>query len=118
MEPTSERRLIENEATFRRANEHVVQGIAELDALAIEYGQREHSASPKLMGQQLHFYCECADTKCALRVKLTLGDYQAIHKDRDRFVVIPGHEVPAIEQVVARHEPEYIVVEKLTTVPY
>lgn len=117
MRRVSERRLAENEAVFRRANERVLQGVAELDALALEDGQPEQAASPQLAGRVLHFYCECSNADCVERVKLTISDYEQIHKIRDHFVISPGHDMPAIERVIVRHDPDYHIVEKLVSVP-
>jgi len=116
MSHVSKRRLAENEVVFRRSNEQIVDGIAELDALAVEYGQPEHSAGPRLVGQALYFFCECSRGSCEKRVRLTLADYERIHQNRDHFVVLPGHEVPAIEHIVGHHEPEYNIVEKFASV--
>ena len=42
---------------------------------------------------------------------MTLGEYEALRAKATRFAVAPGHEIPDIERVVARH-PSYFVVEK------
>lgn len=117
MKRVSERRLVENEVTFREANEMVLRGLAELDALAQEDAQPEHRPSPALLERLLHFYCECSSTGCVARVQLTMSEYERMHKIRNRFVVLPGHERLEVERVVGRHEPEYVVVEKIAPVP-
>jgi hypothetical protein len=117
MKRVSERRLTENEVAIREANERVLRDIADLDVLVHEDGQPEHSVGSRLAGQLLYFYCECSDIGCKARVRLTLQEYEEIHKLRDHFVVAPEHEQLEIERVVMRNDPEYNVVEKLSTKP-
>jgi hypothetical protein len=42
---------------------------------------------------------------------LTVAEYDGIHSQDDRFVVVPGHENPQIESVVERRA-TYFVVDK------
>ena len=42
---------------------------------------------------------------------MTVDEYEAVRAKATRFAVAPGHEIPDIERVVARH-PSYFVVEK------
>jgi hypothetical protein len=56
--------------------------------------------------------CECLDTACTERVTLTVAEYEAIRADSNRFFVLPGHEVPEVEETV-RSEEHYVVVSKL-----
>jgi len=51
-----------------------------------------------------------------LRLPITLAEYTSIHEDRQCFVVVPGHEVVAIEKVVMK-APQYTVVEKFIDAP-
>jgi hypothetical protein len=44
-------------------------------------------------------------------ITLTVADYEGVHHQEDRFVVVPGHENPEIENVVERRE-AYFVVDK------
>jgi hypothetical protein len=57
------------------------------------------------------FACECDDPDCARAVALPLGDYEAIASAPDQFVVAPGHEDTAVEEVVRTHD-RYLVVSK------
>ncbi len=57
------------------------------------------------------FRCECARLGCNLLLKLTLAEYEHVRSNPRRFVVIEGHELPAVENVVERG-PGYVVVEK------
>jgi hypothetical protein len=110
-ETSSEHRLAENEAIFRRINEQVQSGYDETNRLAKEDDQPEFMVSPLSATEPLHFYCECADENCAKRVTITPQKYQDIHKNRRRFVIAPGHEVTSVEKVI-QVTSDYTVVEK------
>ena len=73
-----ERRLAQNEAVFREANERI---------------RRTGGDSPE-------FICECADRDCTGRVALSLHEYEAVRRDPKQFVVLPGHQIPDIEEIV------------------
>ncbi len=55
--------------------------------------------------------CECAKQQCTASIPLTLEEYEAVRRIPTHFFVVPGHEVPEIEQVVEENE-RYVVVEK------
>ncbi|HEX4279581.1 MAG TPA: hypothetical protein VHZ27_02365 [Solirubrobacteraceae bacterium] len=57
------------------------------------------------------FRCECARLGCNRLVELTVRQYEQIRSHPRRFVVLPGHEMPDVETVVAAR-PGYIIVEK------
>lgn len=106
--PLSERRQIENEMIFRRANELVGDNLDELDEFHIEDDNPELIRDDKV---ELHFKCECSDENCDERVRIKLSVYQAIHANRQAFIIKPNHQVEAIEKVVVT-EKDYSVVEK------
>jgi hypothetical protein len=110
-ETTSEHRLAENEAIFRRINEQVQAGFDETNRLALEDNQPQFRISPHSHTTPLKFYCECADENCAKRVSISPKEYTEIHKNRRWFIIAPGHQVTSVEKVV-REKPEYTVVEK------
>lgn len=62
-------------------------------------------------GRAREYVCECADTACTETIRLTHEEYEAIRADDDRYVLVPGHEVEGLEDVV-RREPDHLVVEK------
>jgi hypothetical protein len=109
----AERRQIENEMIFRRTNEKVVDGLAALDAMHVEDGHSDLVGDEDLL---LRFRCECSDENCMERISMLLSEYKKIHTDRKSFVVLPNHQVDAIEEVI-RVSPTYSVVRKDTTVP-
>lgn len=86
-------RIARNEATFRRVNE------------AIERGRS--AGGRDLVG----FICECGRLSCNEVVELTVPEYEAVRTDFDRFLLVPGHELPDVEDLVESH-PRYAVVAK------
>ena len=106
--PTEERKQIENEMLFRRANEKIGHDLDEIDANHIADGNPQLVRNDDLL---LQFKCECSDENCEVRVPLKLSKYRQIHVDRSAFLIKPGHEVKPIEKVIAV-EKTYSVVRK------
>jgi hypothetical protein len=102
-EPLSARRLAENEVFFRQFNEAVTKNVASV-------GGNVNDEAP------IEFYCECSSDECIEKIPLTLADFISLHNNSDRFVLIPGHQINEIENVVF-NGPHYIVVEKIITSP-
>ena len=48
----------------------------------------------------LELLCECGTTGCTDRVALTSDEYERLRAEPTRFVLVPGHEVEAVERVV------------------
>lgn len=98
-EPTSgegaterlQRRAAHAEVNGRRVNE------------AIERGEAD--------GDTAVFVCECGYVGCNVTLELSLAEYEAVRTDFDRFLVVPGHEIDAVDEVVERH-PRHLVVVK------
>lgn len=95
------RRLAENEVIFKQINNDV-------DGFLHDVGVENLLLAP--------FYCECSNINCHERIELAPAEYERIHKNPKRFIVLNGHEVPAVERIVELHD-KYNVVEKLTEVP-
>lgn len=106
-------RMAENEVVFRQYNEKIQKGFAELKVLAQEEG---HHSLVDDDDMPLHFYCECSDEDCTKRVILKPSLYSKIHKSRNSFVLIPGHETKSIERTVTEKS-GYNVVEKFISPP-
>ncbi len=87
-------RLGANEAVFRQINEGIERGRWP--------GEEDAPAG---------FRCECARLGCTEVIELSVREYESVRADAERFIVVPGHERPEVENVVERH-PEYLVVEK------
>jgi hypothetical protein len=86
--------LAENEILFRDVNERLAS--------------EEQATSPV---ELLELICECTDRACLKVFTMPLAEYEWLRQNPHRFVVLPGHEAPAVEDVVERH-PGFVVVEK------
>lgn len=89
-------RIAKNEAVFRATNR-------ELEAAEQEVGGGT--------AESLEVLCECGRQDCSGVITLTVGEYDGVHAQDDRFVVLRGHESPDIERVVEEHG-DYLVVDK------
>jgi hypothetical protein len=90
--PRRDTRLAENEIRFRERNELTAHLLS----------QDEPAATIELV-------CECSDSSCARTLSMPLAEYEWLRQDPLRFVLLPGHEAPAVEDVVERHETYEIV---------
>ena len=79
-----------NEAVFREVNER----ISDLT--------RENAAE---------FLCECATKTCTETLQMTRAEYENVRSVPTDFAVLPGHEVPDLEEVVERND-AFLVVRK------
>jgi hypothetical protein len=95
VEGKKQRRAAANEATIRDVNEGIERG---------QWPGEEDSP--------VGFRCECARLGCNQLIELTVREYERIRANPRRFVVVPGHEYPGVETVVAAR-PGYVIVEKL-----
>lgn len=107
------RQMTENEAIFREHNEKLEKQLTDLSEMAEQDGHSGYDSNADL---KLQFYCECADEKCHERVELTVAKYRAIHTDRKRFVVVPGHDVVGLERIIEQSD-NYHEVEKVLQPP-
>ncbi len=89
-----ERPLATNEDLYREVNEGIVRG-----------------QWPGEADSPVGFRCECARLGCNMLVKLTLAEYERVRANPRRFLMVPGHQMPAVEQAVSEAR-NYIVVEK------
>jgi hypothetical protein len=105
---SSQKRLIENEMIFRGANQKVQRALVRLKKSAEIEGIAPLSSAADI---PLYFYCECSDRKCRERIMLKPSAYQKLHKDRSRFLVLPGHQTPKVEKVI-KSTKNYTLVEK------
>lgn len=90
-EPPWKRRITNAEVNGRRVNE------------AIERGEGDPGLAV--------FVCECGHLGCSSTLELQIAAYEGVRTNFDRFLVLPGHEIEAVDRVVERH-PEYLVVVK------
>ena len=90
------RRLAANEARFREINERV---------------ERDLEALVDRRDELLPFVCECGREDCSEAIQMTVPEYERVRSDSFWFVVVPGHEMEDVGDVVDRHE-RYLVVRK------
>ena len=87
------RRLALNEALFREVNERINELADEFDL------------------KTLDIVCECDQIDCSERVEIAHDAYEQLRADPTLYAVVPGHDSPEVESVVAR-EKRYDVVRK------
>lgn len=90
------KRVGKNEVVFREINERL----------------RELGESFSIVSDTTEFVCECANSNCTARVRMSLVAYEEIRSDPKRFFVIKGHEELEYEKLVGETE-RYLIVEKL-----
>ncbi len=84
-------RVGKNEALFREVNERIRE-ITTYDGDA-------------------EFLCECGDSACAQPILVSIDEYEAVRASATRFLVVPGHELRDVEDVVEEND-RFTVVEK------
>jgi hypothetical protein len=86
-------RRARNEVLFRSVNEAIQQQALRFGGIDDEY----------------EFVCECSWVECVERITLTLRQYEEIRANGSRFIVIPGHADPSVEQVVGSVAGHHVV---------
>lgn len=88
-------RIVRNEILFREVNEQV-------DAL--------HAAiSPT---GTFPIVCECGSGTCSEAIMIEATDYQAVRAHPERFVVVSGHQIKDVEDVLEEHGTFAVVAKK------
>jgi hypothetical protein len=77
-------RVGQNEAIFRNVNEQI----------------ESISKTLSHMTQTMDIVCECGDISCAERLMITVPAYERVRAESTLFVLLPGHEMLDIEEVV------------------
>jgi hypothetical protein len=80
------RRVGQNEALFRAVNEQI-------EEVTTDYGL-----------QTMSIVCECGDVSCAERVEVDVGTYERVRTDSTQFILVPGHEIEDVEDVIERND--------------
>jgi hypothetical protein len=60
---------------------------------------------------ELEFACECADESCSDKIRLSAIQFLGIESEQNRFIVLRGHEIPEVEDVVAERA-SFLIVSK------
>jgi hypothetical protein len=87
--------------------------IARNETIFREVNERIEEVSANAPGEHVEFLCECGNRDCAEVVALARGEYEGLRADPVLFAVLPGHEIPEVEFVVAENE-RFLTVRKLT----
>ena len=90
-----ERRIGLNEAVFREANERI----------------QELNETFSTFTGEIVIVCECGHGDCVEKITLSPAEYEELRSEAAHFAIVPGHELPDVEQVIAQHE-RYAVVRK------
>jgi hypothetical protein len=88
-----ERRIGENEALFRDINDKV-EGL---------------NRSLAVVSTRMVVVCECGLQECLERIDLSIEEYERVRADSTHFVIVPGHELPDVEDVIERSDRYYVV---------
>jgi hypothetical protein len=90
-------RIVQNNHTFRDANERIHAKAGEYDAPV----------------ERVPFLCECPVPSCTEILRLTLAEYEGVRANPNHFFTAPGHEHAdaAVAHVVSRKN-DYVIVEK------
>ena len=81
-------RIGKNESLFRAVNEKL----------------EDINQGFSLATQSMTAVCECGDLNCAEQLEIDLATYEHVRSDPTWFVIVPGHEVADVEEIVARHD--------------
>jgi hypothetical protein len=95
-----ERRIGENEALYRAVNERI-------EELNRAFGE---------LTETMSVVCECGDAACAEQIEIAIPEYEDVRAEPTHFVVLPGHEIADVEDVIA-HRDGYDVVRKRESGP-
>jgi hypothetical protein len=85
---------------------------AHTEALFRDVNERIAESAEQFEVGTTQFICECADPNCTHRVEATLVEYEEVRADGATFMLVPGHDEPDIERVIA-DKGRFQVVEKV-----
>jgi aerobic-type carbon monoxide dehydrogenase small subunit (CoxS/CutS family) len=88
-----ERKIGENEALYRTVNERI-EGLNQV------FGTLTNTMT---------VVCECGDGACAEQIEIDIADYERIRADPTFFIIVPGHEIVDVEDVVEERETFHVV---------
>lgn len=57
----------------------------------------------------VEFICECSDADCQKPILVSIPTFEQILKQKNRFLIKPGHDQSDIEEVVERQNGYHIV---------
>jgi 5'-deoxynucleotidase YfbR-like HD superfamily hydrolase len=83
----STRQMINAELAARASNQKSVKAL------------KRHIPNEEQANEKILFNCECSDLKCEARIPLTLEEYEKLHSEQARFVIVKDHLEPSVEKV-------------------
>jgi hypothetical protein len=87
--PSTAEQLVRSQILLRDLNERIVEVL------------KRHYLDLKTDGDnQTEFLCECSRAACTETISLTVEEYEAVRSSPTMFVVLPGHETPAVEEAL------------------
>jgi hypothetical protein len=103
IDPTSPRagRMRQNEELMEELNRRMERMLEEI--------RDEEDDDPDA---PIAFLCECSHLDCRERIQLEPSRFDRIHRDKDVFILVPGHEIPDVERIVDQ-ERDFLIVRKL-----
>src|ERR671922_1795781 len=90
------RRIGENEALYRSINERI-EGLNEAFGTVAE---------------TMAVVCECGDLDCTEQIELDVPTYERVRSEPTQFVILPGHEIPNVDEIVERHDHFHLIRKK------
>jgi hypothetical protein len=74
-----------------------------------EFFRQVNEAIAEMYDGDGEFVCECGNPNCSETLELSKDDLRLLHARRDHYVVIPGHQILDVDEVVAEREGSLIV---------
>jgi len=93
-------RVTSNEGLLRDVNDRIKEVV-----------QRFGNGEAGTEADDADFLCECGRQNCTESVRMSIREYEGLRRDKNHFVVFPGHEGRAVEDVAAKYA-RYTVVRK------
>jgi len=74
-----------------------------------EVNEAVSDISDELGTSEFEIVCECGSLECSEKVPVTSAAYNGLRSDSHQFAVVPGHEIPDVETVIADEGLYYVV---------
>jgi hypothetical protein len=93
--------LVDIRALSRRGGGVSIDVIRKRRTLLREVNEQIRRTNGSLPGESCIVLCECERADCLQRFEVSAVVYEETRRDRDRFLVLAGHEDDEVERVVA-----------------
>jgi hypothetical protein len=78
------------------------------EAVFREFNERLEEVARGFELRALDLVCECANADCTDRITMAIAEYEQLRSDPRQFALVPGHELPELEEIVARRD-DYVI---------